>query len=498
MGQKHSNKSKNNKNNNEQNNVNKENFEEQKLFQAFQEKKFSSEICAMTYFKFDSEDIIENNSRKANSQSIIENNLDLTEDSNISLSDKKNKKKVIYLEKEQIKTKLFLFLEVADNLVYVIDSHSFEKLFKFREESKTCEEKCNLMLQSQSQKCLLICVHENKININKIKIINSLNKSIIYCEQIQCIIFGKSYKSIYDLKETISGQLIISLQECLFICEKTYKDQEINMSNNEERRLCEKVLSISKFPEEREGYMIGNKGEHHYLPFKGFYLKNLKNKKIPFIEKISLKNIIFINNIQYIILINVNSNISVIRFYYIYESQINCDEKKDIVINGFKNNNLYINKLFNINEKYFRLMNIEKIYIISALNKEIVSIYVINDTKDLNLLSNINERNKINCFIPYCFLLFHDHYFLIQFIDIKTKNVYLKMFRFVISNNNFVEIFNATKKQIKSDDFIFNILSFKNVKDIKANDLNFCAKFFITNNKKNMVKKWIITDYEKE
>ena len=74
--------------------------------------------------------------------------------------------------------------------------------------------------------------------------------------------------------------------------------------------------------------MIGNKGEHHYLPFKGFYLKNLKNKKIPFIEKISLKNIIFINNIQYIILINVNSNISVIRFYYIYESQINCDEKK--------------------------------------------------------------------------------------------------------------------------------------------------------------------------
>ena len=173
-------------------------------------------------------------------------------------------------------------------------------------------------------------------------------------------------------------------------------------------------------------------------------------------------------------------------------------KKKDIVINGFKNNNLYINKLFNINEKYFGLMNIEKIYIISALNKEIVSIYVINDTKDLNLLSNINERNKINCFIPYCFLLFHDHYFLIQFIDIKTKNVYLKMFRFVISNNNFVEIFNATKKQIKSDDFIFNILSFKNVKDIKANDLNFCAKFFITNNKKNMVKKWIITDYEKE
>jgi hypothetical protein len=45
--------------------------------------------------------------------------------------------------------------------------------------------------------------------------------------------------------------------------------------------------------------------------------------------------------------------------------------------------------------------------------------------------------------------------------------------------------------------FYLIILSFKNVKDIKANDLNFCAEFF-TNNKKNMVKKWITTDYEKE
>ena len=143
-------------------------------------------------------------------------------------------------------------------------------------------------------------------------------------------------------------------------------------------------------------------------------------------------------------------------------------------------------------------MNIEKLYIISALNKEIVSIYVINDTHDLHMLSITKDRSKSNCFLPSRFLLFHDNYFLIQFVDIKTKNIYLKMFRFVISHkNNFVEILNAAKKQIKNDDFIFNILAFKNVKDTKANDLNFCAKFFITNNK-NMVKKWIITEYEKE
>ena len=220
MGQKHSHKYK--KNN--INNINNENFEEQKLFQAFQKKKISSEICAITYFKFDSEDIIENIPKKSNSVAEIENILDVAEEYNIiSLSDKKNKKKIVYLEKEQIIAKLFIFLEVIDNLVHVIDSHSFEKLFKFREESKTCEEKCKIMFQSEYQKSLLICIHENKLNINKMKIINSFQKSSIYSEQIQCIIFGNNYKSIYDIKETDSGQLFMSLEDSLFIWGKTNK-----------------------------------------------------------------------------------------------------------------------------------------------------------------------------------------------------------------------------------------------------------------------------------
>ena len=63
----------------------------------------------MTYFKFDSEDIIENNSRKANSENIIENNLDLTEESNISLSDKKIKKSNIFRKGANKNKIIFIF-----------------------------------------------------------------------------------------------------------------------------------------------------------------------------------------------------------------------------------------------------------------------------------------------------------------------------------------------------------------------------------------------------
>ena len=63
-------------------------------------------------------------------------------------------------------------------------------------------------------------------------------------------------------------------------------------------------------------------------------------------------------------------------------------------------------------------------------------------------------------------------------MDVKTKNIYLKIFKFIITKSNaFVEIFNVTKKRIKTDDFIYNILPFKDVKDIKQNEANFCAKF---------------------
>ena len=114
-------------------------------------------------------------------------------------------------------------------------------------------------------------------------------------------------------------------------------------------------------------------------------------------------------------------------------------------------------------------------------------------------ITDTNENTQINFFLPWSFLVFNDYHFLIQFIDVKTKNIYLKMFKFIITKSNtFVEIFNVTKKRIKTDDFIYNILSFKDVKDIKQNDANFCAKFFITNNKNNMIKKWIITNYEKD
>lgn len=482
---------------------------EQKLFKSFQKKAFTLKICAITYFKFEPDDIIENQTR--NAKEIKENNNDTINTINSlnltigdSLSKKKNtpkkkkKTKNILLEKSQIINTSFLFIEVEDNAVYVMDVHSFEKIFIFREDSKDNTNICKKMFQSEYHKCLLICIHEKKININKIKIINSSSKSSIYCEQIQNISFGKDYISITDIKELNSSQLVISLEECFFIYDKTNKDKEINMSTNEEKKLNNKILSESNFPEERDGYIIINKGEHHFIPFKAFNLKNFKNNKILTSEKIYIKNIIKINNVLFIILININNiNKSVLKFYYFYETQINNDEKTDITVNDFTYKDVNLSKIFNINEKYFGFINIANIIIVSAINKEIVSIYVINDMT-MNIGDN-NEINQINFFLPWCFLVFDDYHFLIQFIDVKTKNIYLKMFKFIITKSNtFVEIFNSQKKQIKTDDFIYNILSFKAVRDIKQNDVTFAAKFFITNNKNNKIKKWIITDYEKD
>ena len=91
MGQKQNKKSKN-INNKIQNNGS---FEEQKLFEAFQEKKIKSEICAITYFKFDSDDIIENKIEESKNMSIIENSLEITIDSSLIDNHKKKKKKKI-------------------------------------------------------------------------------------------------------------------------------------------------------------------------------------------------------------------------------------------------------------------------------------------------------------------------------------------------------------------------------------------------------------------
>ena len=70
------------------------------------------------------------------------------------------------------------------------------------------------------------------------------------------------------------------------------------------------------------------------------------------------------------------------------------------------------------------------------------------------------------------------------------------MFRLVVNNkSDFAEIMNATN-HLKINDMVKFFLQFKNVKDIKENNVNFSAKFFLTSNH-NEIKKWIITGYEK-
>ena len=495
MGVKHNKKSKNNNNNN---NID-ESFEEQKLFESFQEKKLTSEITAITYFKMNPEDIIINEikeNKEQNHINLVENSLDLTEEISLSNKTLTKLKKDIYLDISEINNKLFIFLINIDNIVTVIDSHSFQKLFKFREDSKTEKRRCTTMTQSEQHRSLLICIHDNKININKIKIINS-NKSSIYCEQIQSIIFGKDYVTIYDLKEIDTGKLIIGLEGCFFIWNKTNKSEDINMTYLEERKLLDKILTENHFPGDRENLIINIKGNHHYLPYEANYLNNINirtNKKMNFPKK-TIKNILPLNNCLFAILINLNANYSLLRFYHIYDKAIIFDEKNDIIINDIEYKMFYITKLFYITEKYFGLLNLEKLIIISSKYKQIVSIFLINDIKSF---LNTKHNNKINIFIPKCFLLFPNYYFLVEFIDMKKQNVYLKMFKFIISKSNFVEIFNISRRQINNEELIYNILPFKNVKDHRQNNINFAAEFFITNNKNNIIKKWILTNYEKE
>ena len=146
----HKNCKQNNKNviNNDEN----QNFKEQKLFESFQEKKLSFEITAITYFKFNLEDIIINEEKDSSQEQMIENNIKVEKNKPLNSKKKKKIKKEIYLDKNTIESKIFLFLYNIDNSLYAIDSHSFEKLFKFREESKENKEKCKIMFQSEHQK----------------------------------------------------------------------------------------------------------------------------------------------------------------------------------------------------------------------------------------------------------------------------------------------------------------------------------------------------------
>jgi len=489
--------------------VNKEqieqNFEEKLLFQSFQNKAMKIEITSITYFRFDSEDIVisQQRNKEESKADISINSMNDTSDS-FALDKKGQKiKKVVYLDLSQIKNKLFIFLATIDNVIYIIDSHTFEKLLRFREESKTNKIKCKKMFQIQNKKSTLICIHENKVNINKIKIINSNNKSSIFCEQIQSIVFEYSYISIFDIIEINTGQLIIGLEGYLFIWDKTDKIENINMSKAEEKKLYDKILktvylsdasliSGDNGQDENNGYCIKNKGNHHYIPQKVFSLK--ESNKIPLIQKASLHNILQINNSIFVILLNINNNSSIIRFYDILEKEIFCEDRNDIIIQKyqFKKNNINYIKLFYITDKFFGIINSENITIISSSFKQIVSIYQIND------FSLANNPKKIDSvFIPNNFLLFDDHYFLVQFIDINTEGIYLKLFRLIVNNkSNFTEIMNATNN-LKVDNMVKFFLPFKNVKDIKENNVNFSAKFFLTANNSE-IKKWIITGYEKE
>ena len=500
MGIKHNKKQK--KVNEEQN---EQNFGEKILFQSFQNKAMKIEITSIAYFKFNSEDVVI--SQQPNKEAPNEDNSisSMNDISDYMVLDKKSKKikKVVYLDLSQIKNKLFIFLATIDNSIYVIDSHTFEKLLRFREESKTNKIKCKKMFQIQNKKSTLICIHENKININRIKIINSHNKSSIFCEQIQSIFFEYSYISVFDIIEINTGQLIIGLEGYLFIWDKTDKIENINMSKAEEKKLYEKILNTvylsdashisgDNEQEENNGYCIKNKGNHHYIPQKVFSIKY--SNKIPIIQKASVNNILQVNNSIFVILLNINDNSSIVRFYDIIEKEIFFEEKNDIIIhqNKFKKNNINYIKLFYITDKFFGIINSENITIISSSFKQIVSIYQIND---FSLASNPKKMD--NVFIPNNFLLFDDHYFIVQFIDIITESIYLKMFRLVINNkSNFTEIMNATN-HLKVNNIVKFFLQFKNVKDIKENNVNFSAKFFLTANNSE-IKKWIITGYEKE
>ena len=503
MGIKHNKKSK--KVNKEQNEQNDQNFGEKTLFQSFQNKAMKIEITSIAYFKFNSEDVVI--SQQSNKEAPNEDNSisSINDTSDFLMLDKKGKKikKVVYLDLSQIKNKLFIFLATIDNSIYVIDSHTFEKLLRFREESKTNKIKCKKMFQIQSKKSTLVCIHENKININTIKIINSHNKSSIFCEQIQSIFFEYSYISIFDIIEINTGQLIIGLEGYLFIWEKTDKIENINMSKAEEKKLYEKILNTvylsdashisgDNEQEENNGYCIKNKGNHHYIPKKVFSVKD--SNKNPLMQKASAHNILQVNNSIFVILLNINNNSSIVRFYDIIEKEIFFEEKNDIIIhqNKLKKNNINYIKLFYITDKFFGIINSENITIISSSFKQIVSIYQIND---FSLASNPKKMD--NVFIPNNFLLFDDHYFIVQFIDIITESIYLKMFRLVINNkSNFTEIMNATN-HLKVNNIVKFFLQFKNVKDIKENNVNFSAKFFLTANNSE-IKKWIITGYEKE
>ena len=56
------------------------------------------------------------------------------------------------------------------------------------------------------------------------------------------------------------------------------------------------------------------------------------------------------NNILFVTLININNNIPFLRFYNIYENEINFDGKNDKIIKKLKYNNLNNDQIFNINE----------------------------------------------------------------------------------------------------------------------------------------------------
>ena len=429
------------------------NFKEKTLFQSFQEKTFSRNITTATLFKFQEKDIIINN--KNNLQMQI--NSSLISDSTIN--DIINDNQKINLERNQLKFILFLFLATSDNIIYAVDSHSFNKLFKFRNESKVNKDKCKSMIQSKDNESLLICRYDYKVNINKLTILFSANKSKskIYCDLIQIILIDSFI--INNILELSNNNFVISFDKNIIIFNKN------GISDKNKKKEYKK----------------------YNIKFKGIYYKFLQNislKNNSNNNKIIIKQICEINNENFVTLFYLQEKLSIIKFFN-YVNNIIEEDGKEIILKSCLYKFHRYNKFFLINKNFFGLVNTENIIIISSQFKQIVSIY------------QIFENNINNIFVPNGFILFDDYTFMIEYYQISNAKSFFNVFKIKLNNDNFVEIVEKDKViHKKKGGEIESFFNFSQVKNNKSD--NFKVKFFITKNLDNKIQKWIITSYEKD
>ena len=424
------------------------NFKEKILFQSFQEKTFTKNITTAAFFKFQEKDIIITNKNDIQINSSVSSEITINE---IVDNDKK-----LDLDQNQLKYILFLFLATSDNIIYAIDSHSFNKIFKFRIEAKTNKDKCKSMMQSKDNQSLLICRYDYKININRLKILISTNKSKIYCDLIQTIIIDSFL--INNTLELSNNNLVVYFDRSIIIFDK-------NITNNKNKSNEYKKLNI-KFK--------GN----YYQFLQVISLKNHNNSNIV------IKQIFEINNENFVTLFYLEEKLSVIKFFN-YVNNVLKEDGNEINIKSCLYKFHRYNKFFLINKNFFGLVNTENIIIISSKCKQIISIY------------QIFEFNPNNIFVPNGFILFDDYTFMIEYYQISNKNSFFYVFKIKTNNDNFVEIVEKDKIIHKKNggeiEFFFN---FSQVKNNKSS--NFKVKFFITKNLDNKIQKWIVTSYERD